>query len=356
MEYMKSRGRAKWNRWMLAGIFVCSLGIGKPAEDIQAAEFVPADIYAATSPAVVLVEGSSRNGGGLGTGSIIDQRGGVLTNAHVILDKKTGAPFSSLWVYLKPERVTGRMKRDLGFRMKATTVAYDAKLDLALLKVVSPPSGLPVLQFGNPEEISIGTRVLAIGHPEQGGLWTLTTGVISAEWEDFQQVTGKHVFQTETGLNRGNSGGPLINGAGHQIGVNTAIARKSKDGLAITSISFSIKSNVAKKWLAQQGIRLTYAKVQRTSGSKPSQAGTEEAERNPSSQDSDDQAAPNKLAAAIQPKNVLENQPEANPETGPDLPPIRPFSLDQLMKSLAEVEEDLESQMEEMEAEIRKRR
>jgi serine protease Do len=51
--------------------------------------------------------------------------------------------------------------------------------------------------------------VVAIGHPEQGGLWTLTTGVISAEIDNFNGVKGKQVFHTETGLNRGNSGGPL---------------------------------------------------------------------------------------------------------------------------------------------------
>jgi hypothetical protein len=61
-------------------------------------------------------------------------------------------------------------------------------------------------------------------------------------------------------------------------------------------------------------------------------------------------------APKAQPAKVLENQPEAQPETGPGLPPLRPFSLDQLVKGLALVQKDLESQMEDMEAEIRKRR
>jgi serine protease Do len=61
---------------------------------------------------------------------------------------------------------------------------------------------LPAITFGDPATVRIGDRVLAIGHPEQGGMWTLTSGLISAE---FNGTVGKHVFQTDTGLNRGNS-------------------------------------------------------------------------------------------------------------------------------------------------------
>jgi serine protease Do len=98
--------------------------------------------------------------------------------------------------------------------------------------------------------------VVAIGHPEQGGLWTLTTGVISAEVDNFNGVKGKQVFQTETGSNRGNSGGPLLDGEGWMIGVNTAIARMASEGLQITSISFALKSSVATQWLREQGVRV----------------------------------------------------------------------------------------------------
>ena len=111
---------------------------------------------------------------------------------------------------------------------------------------------LPVVEVGESGRAWIGERVGAIGHPEQGGLGTLTTGVISAEFDNFNGVKGKHVFQTETGLNRGNSGGPLLDGEGRMIGVNTAIARVASDGLPITSISFSLKSNVAAQWLREQ--------------------------------------------------------------------------------------------------------
>ena len=116
------------------------------------------------------------------------------------------------------------------------------------------PKPLSVVDVSESGRARIGDRVVAIGHPEQGGLWTFTTGVISAEVENFNGVKGKHVFQTETGLNRGNSGGPLLDGEGRMIGVNTAIARVASDGLPITSISFSLKSSVATQWLREQGV------------------------------------------------------------------------------------------------------
>ena len=96
--------------------------------------------------------------------------------------------------------------------------------------------------------------MVAVGHPEQGGLWALNTGVISAEVDNFNGVKGNQAFQTETGLNRGNSGGPLLDREGQMIGVNTAIARVASDGLPITSISFLLKSSVATQWLREQGV------------------------------------------------------------------------------------------------------
>src|SRR4029078_3426485 len=138
--------------------------------------------------------------------------------------------------------------------VRAKVVAYSQPLDLALLKLDSVTESLPVINVSESGRVRIGDRVVAIGHPEQGGLWTLTTGVISAEVDNFNGVKGKHVFQTETGLNRGNSGGPLLGGGGRMVGVNTAIARVASDGLPITSISFSLKSSVATQWLMEQGV------------------------------------------------------------------------------------------------------
>src|SRR5215472_14153663 len=221
-----------------------------------AGDLTPREIYERTSPAVVMIIGYSNSGqrGSGGTGSIIQQDGLIMTNAHVVIEEQTGKPYPRLTVYLKPDRVTGNPKVDLSKGGKARVVAFSQPLDLALLKLDGPPGPFPVLELDDSDRIEIGDRVVAIGHPEQGGLWTLTTGTISAEFEDFNSTKGKSVFQTETGLNRGNSGGPLLDTDGRMIGVNTAIARVAPDGQPITSISFSLKSNVAKQWLREQGV------------------------------------------------------------------------------------------------------
>lgn len=233
----------------------CSLGLG-PA---QAAELTPQKIYAQAAPAVVLVVSQSDQAQLRGTGSILRRDGLVVTNAHVIIDAKTKKPFDRVFVFLKPERVTGNFKNDLSRSAKAKVVAVNEELDLALLKMEVEKESPAVLELADPNAVQIGDRVAAIGHPEQGGLWTLTTGVVSAEFDDFGNKKGKDVFQTETGLNRGNSGGPLVDRYGHQIGVNTSIARLAEDGLPITSISFAVKTSVVRDWLRQQGVELTYA-------------------------------------------------------------------------------------------------
>ena len=219
-------------------------------------ELSPREIYEQVSPAVVMVMGHSDGGksGSGGTGSIIRADGLVLTNAHVVIEERTGKPYPRLSVFLKPARVTGDPKSDLSRMLRAKVVAYSTPLDVALLTLEGPPSSLPVVALSESTQGRIGDRVVAIGHPEQGGLWTLTTGVISAEVDNFNGVKGKHVLQTETGLNRGNSGGPLLDGEGHMVGVNTAIARVAPDGLPIAGISFSIKSSVAAQWIREQGL------------------------------------------------------------------------------------------------------
>lgn len=211
----------------------------------------PRQIYKTYGKGVVLVfatDGSAQ--GSAGTGSIITEDGQVITNAHVV--SKDGRPYKKLFVYLKPDKLQGSMQQDLKHRFTATLMDLNPELDLALLKIVEAPKDLQVIQFVNPDEVEIGEPVVAIGHPETGGLWTLTTGSISSVIADFQGVHGKDVFQTEASVNRGNSGGPLLNAYGHMVGINTCISRKAADGLAITDINFSLKSSVAVDWLAKR--------------------------------------------------------------------------------------------------------
>lgn len=227
---------------------------------VSEARMSPRQIYKTKAPGVVLVvaapEGSSS--ASAGTGSIIRADGTVVTNCHVIFDQQAKAPFPAINVFLKPDKVTGNMNKDLKRHFAAEVIAYDQDLDLALLKMKSPPRDLTVLTLGDPGELGPGDETVAIGHPEQGGLWTITTGVIGTQFEDFKGVAGKHVFQMETSLNRGNSGGPLFDVRGYQVGVNTAIARKGQGGVAITGVNFALKASVVKKWAAGHNVMLAY--------------------------------------------------------------------------------------------------
>lgn len=306
---------------------------------VQAKELSPREIYEHTSPAVVMVMGlpeSGKNGSG-GTGSIIHADGLVLTNAHVIIEEKTGKPYPRLSAFLKPARVTGDSKVDLARMLRARVVAYSSPLDLALLKLEGVSGPLPTIDLGESDRTRIGDRVIAIGHPEQGGLWTLTTGVISAEMDNFNGVKGKHVFQTETGLNRGNSGGPLVDSEGHMVGVNTAIARVAADGLPITSISFSLKSTVAKQWLKEQGAATSQSAA--ATDSSPTQAATEAPVAAP--------ASPAQSPTSV-PKPSSPVKPPVKPaQLEPSLP-SRPYNLDQLISERSKAEADLENMMSEM--------
>ena len=160
----------------------------------------------------------------LGSGFIIDPKGLVVTNNHVI----EGADEISVTL------------QD-GTTLKATVVGRDTKTDLAVLKV-KPERPLPALQFGDSDKSRVGDWVLAIGNPfGLGG--TVTAGIISARGRDIQQGPYDNFIQTDAPINRGNSGGPLFDMDGDVIGINTAIYSPSGGSIGI---GFSIPSNLAR--------------------------------------------------------------------------------------------------------------
>ena len=241
-----------------AGLPVLDDGPAPPRAPASA--FDPRAIYQKDAPSVVLILCASGSGAGeLGTGSVVDAaRRLILTNAHVVIRAATVAPWSDIRVYFKPARMTGDPKRDLQNPVVGRVVAYDRALDLALVKVPSLPAAATGIALGDPRAVDVGDPVAAIGHPEQGGLWTLTTGVISTRVADIGGVAGKNAFQTDTSINRGNSGGPLLDGYGRMVGINTSMARQAADGLAITAVNFAIRSDVARRWMAAQNELLAY--------------------------------------------------------------------------------------------------
>lgn len=228
-----------------------------------AVNFDPKEVYQESAKSVVLIVASDLGveHKSMGTGSIIRPDGLIITNAHVIYSDDVSRPYNQINVYLKPRHLTGNLKMDTSNRYNAVLINYSLPLDLAVLKIrqASTPVSFPFLLFSNPDMIEIGEPVAAIGHPEQGGLWTLTTGTISSQVDNFQNINGKSVFQTETSINKGNSGGPLLDKNGLIVGINSNISRKSEDGSAITGINFSIKSSVAVNWLNSIGYPYDFA-------------------------------------------------------------------------------------------------
>ncbi len=223
------------------------------------AEFPAVKVYEKTSKNVVLIIAKDEGAGSMiGAGSIISDSGIISTNAHVVIDKATSKPFSQIRVFLKPDRVTGNFRKDLVNKHKAKILAYDLDLDLAILQAEDIPAGTGIIELADPDEIKTGEEAVAIGHPEQGGLWTLTYGRISGEIENQNSIEGKNVFQTDASVNRGNSGGPLLDKRGYMIGINSNMARLGAGDLPITGVNFAVKSSVLKNWLSGHSIMVAY--------------------------------------------------------------------------------------------------
>jgi serine protease Do len=320
----------------------------------QALAFTPRDIYQKAGPGVVFIFASegSRMGSG-GTGSIISEDGLVLTNAHVFVEKDSSRPMSNISIFLKPPRVTGNHKTDLARGYEGEVVAYDIPLDLALLRLKVPDAALTTVGFADSEKVVIGDQVYAIGHPEQGGLWSLTTGVVSAHWRDYGGTRGKHLFQTDASINRGNSGGPLLDEQGMMIGVNSMIARKAADGLTITDVNFSIRSKVAINWLSKVGYKFS-AKQQ-----VPNRAEEQVATTPKQAQERPAQPTEKTPSAEVKPlkeKQVSEGWGKAEEKVRPEGPSggeilteKKPYNMDELVAAMQEMED----MMEDMKGKIR---
>jgi serine protease Do len=162
---------------------------------------------------------------GLGSGMIIDTKGHILTNAHVI----GGA--SLIEVQLSDGR-----------RFPAKIVGTDPKTDLAVIRI-STEARLPFVTFGDSDKVEVGQWVVAIGHP-RGLDQTVTQGIISAKHRrGITDPNGYQDFmQTDAAINPGSSGGPLLNLKGEVIGVNAAIVSESG---GFEGIGFTIPSNMA---------------------------------------------------------------------------------------------------------------
>ena len=170
----------------------------------------------------------TRKSAALGSGFIIDEKGIVITNNHVIQDA---------------EDIVVRVGGDKEY--KATIVGADPLSDIAVLQIESKEKFTPV-NFGDSDKARIGDWVIAIGNPfGLGG--TVTAGIISARNRSIGLSRYEDYIQTDASINSGNSGGPLFDMNGDVIGINTAILGKGGS----IGIGFSIPSNSAKKVVSQ---------------------------------------------------------------------------------------------------------
>ncbi|HGW6104570.1 TPA: outer membrane-stress sensor serine endopeptidase DegS [Citrobacter werkmanii] len=189
------------------------------------------------APAVVNVYNRSMNSTAhnqleirtLGSGVIMDQRGYIITNKHVINDA------DQIIVALQDGRV-----------FEALLVGSDTLTDLAVLKI-NATGGLPTIPINNKRAPHIGDVVLAIGNPYNLGQ-TITQGIISATGRIGLNPTGRQNFlQTDASINHGNSGGALVNSLGELMGINTLSFDKSNDGETPEGIGFAIPFQLATK-------------------------------------------------------------------------------------------------------------
>jgi serine protease Do len=162
---------------------------------------------------------------GAGSGFIIDGKGHILTNAHVV-------------------KGADKIKTTLrdGRTLDAKIIGIDSTIDLAVLKINAEK--LPQMVLGNSGKIRPGEWVIAIGNP-YGFSNTVTAGIISATGRTLNDIGKKDLIQTDAPINPGNSGGPLLNLNGEVIGVNVAIAAGAQ------GIGFAIPINSAKDVLSE---------------------------------------------------------------------------------------------------------
>jgi len=299
-------------------------------------------IYRKASPGVVfIVAFQDSQAGRAGTGSIIREDGLVITSAHILVPRNSSAPASKISVFLKPRQITGNYKRDLSRGYRGRVLAYDLPLDLALVRIIGVEEPLVALRFGDSDRVSIGDQAYAIGHPEQGGLWSLTTGVISARIDGFGGIAGKNLFQTEASINRGNSGGPLLDREGRIIGVNSMIARQAADGTVITDVNFSIRSKVVLGWLDRLGYPVAAAAPTRSSEEQGETSSVPHRDGEASEQ-------PSGPRSREKPPCKAEGETKNASERGEILTRKNPYVMEELVAGM----EEMETMMEEMHQKI----
>ena len=152
------------------------------------------------------------------SGVIVDEIGHVLTNYHCVHNQKT------IFLYYYDEEDWGEYKVEI--------VGTDPLADLALLKILDSDKKLKPLKFAkDTKKLEVGTEVFALGHP-MGMAWTTTKGIISSN-ERYARHPYIHALQTDAAINKGNSGGPLLNMQGEIVGINALMVSRISESAGV---------------------------------------------------------------------------------------------------------------------------
>src|SRR5947209_7187177 len=186
-------------------------------------------VIAKVRPAVVEVNVTTQQGGAIGSGVIIDGRGYIVTNNHVV----NGAQSMTVTLYD-------------GTNLPAQLVGTDPADDLAVVKITPPSKGLTVAAIGDSSKLVVGQDVMAIGNP-LGITQTVTHGIISALGRNVSEGQGgatiPNAIQTDAAINPGNSGGALVDMQGNLVGIPTLTAIDPEFNTPANGVGFAIPSN-----------------------------------------------------------------------------------------------------------------
>jgi serine protease Do len=208
------------------------------------------------NPVVVNIRSAGDGGESLGSGFIVDNKGLIVTNFHLI--SNTGPHRGPAALGQQPAKQAKLADRiwvttSDGQQFPASVKGYDEATDIALLQVVPGAKPLPVAELGDSDALRVGEWAIAIGNP-LGLDHTVTLGIVSAKGRSELGGQFDEYLQTDAAINPGNSGGPLVNAQGKVIGINTLILERTQ------GLSFSIPINTVKSILPQL---VSYGRVRR---------------------------------------------------------------------------------------------
>jgi len=206
---------------------------------------VAVEVYKNNAGAVVYIGNEKENG--MGTGTIINKNGEIITNWHVVGNAK------KVHIWLLPKNIEnisneGDLWKQPNFI--ATIINRNKRKDLALLKVEGLPKNIKIIKFGKTKNVPVGSTVYAIGHPK-GEAWTFSSGMVTQirpnyKWTYENSSHNADIIQHEVPTNPGNSGGPLLDERGLMVGVNSFMRMNSD------LINFSVSIEEVLKFLKEE--------------------------------------------------------------------------------------------------------